>query len=117
MEVGEEFGPWLSRQLKLAGKTQAELADELTAEVKLPRVDELPAMTPVVLLDVRSGSRPRLDWAELVAVEGCEVEDGVLRFTPRARRAVFRGSTDASGHPVRTELTRLVLELRAGTGE
>ncbi|GGR40427.1 helix-turn-helix domain-containing protein [Streptomyces aurantiogriseus] len=90
---------------------------QITAEVKLPRVDELPAMTPVVLLDVRSGSRPRLDWAELVAVEGCEVEDGVLRFTPRARRAVFRGSTDASGHPVRTELTRLVLELRAGTGE
>lgn len=29
MEVGEEFGPWLSRQLKIAGKTQAELADEL----------------------------------------------------------------------------------------
>ncbi|MGW7362335.1 helix-turn-helix transcriptional regulator [Streptomyces sp. NPDC054841] len=89
----------------------------ITAEVKLPRVDELPAMTPVVLLDVRSGSRPRLDWAELVAVEGCEVDDGMLRFTPRARRAVFRGSTDATSHPVRTELTRLVLELRAGTGE
>ncbi|MET7293572.1 helix-turn-helix transcriptional regulator [Streptomyces griseoloalbus] len=89
----------------------------ITAEVKLPRADELPAMSPVVLLDVRSGSRPRLDWAELVAVEGCEVEDGVLRFTPRARRAVFRGSTDVGSHPVRTQLTRLVLELRAGTGE
>ncbi|MFD8044197.1 helix-turn-helix domain-containing protein [Streptomyces chartreusis] len=89
----------------------------ITAEVKLPRADELPGMTPVVLLDVRSGSRPRLDWAELVAVEGCEVEDGVLRFAPRARRAVFRGSTDAKSHPVRTELTRLVLELRAGAGE
>ncbi|MFS8201810.1 helix-turn-helix transcriptional regulator [Streptomyces sp. CWNU-52B] len=89
----------------------------ITAEVKLPRADELPAMKPVVLLDVRSGSRPRLDWAELTAVEGCEVEGGVLRFTPRARRAVFRGSTDATSHPVRTELTRLVLELRAGTGE
>ncbi|MFE5921013.1 helix-turn-helix domain-containing protein [Streptomyces sp. NPDC056468] len=89
----------------------------ITAEVKLPRVDELVAMTPVVLLDVRSGSRPRLDWAELVAVEGCEVHDGMLRFTPRARRAVFRGFTDATSHPVRTELTRLVLELRAGTGE
>ncbi|MEU6283825.1 helix-turn-helix transcriptional regulator [Streptomyces sp. NPDC047028] len=88
----------------------------ITAEVKLPRVDDLPAMRPVVLLDVRSGSRPKLDWAELVAVEGCEVEGGLLRFTPRARRAVFRGSTDATSHPVRTELTRLVLELRAGTG-
>ncbi|MFJ6560608.1 helix-turn-helix domain-containing protein [Streptomyces sp. NPDC091412] len=88
----------------------------ITAEVKLPRAEELPAMTPVVLLDVRSGSRPRLDWAELVAVEGCEVEGGVLRFTPGVRRAVFQGSTDATSHPVRTELTRLVLELRAGTG-
>ncbi|MEV5146012.1 helix-turn-helix transcriptional regulator [Streptomyces sp. NPDC052727] len=90
---------------------------QITAEVKLPRGDELPTMTPVVLLDVRSGSRPKLDWAELVAVEGCEVEDGALRFTPGARRAVFRGSTDVSGHPVRTALTRLVLELRAGKGE
>ncbi|MET7284332.1 helix-turn-helix transcriptional regulator [Streptomyces sp. NPDC005573] len=88
----------------------------ITAEVKLPRADELPAMTPVVLLDVRSGSRPKLDWAEIVAVDGCEVEDGVLRFTPRARRAVFRGATDVASHPVRTALTRLVLELRAGNG-
>ncbi|MFJ7152725.1 helix-turn-helix transcriptional regulator [Streptomyces sp. NPDC100445] len=88
----------------------------ITAEVKLPRAEELPAMTPVVLLDVRSGSRPRLDWAELVAVEGCEVDRGVLRFTPRSRRAVFRGATEVTSHPVRTELTRLVLELRAGTG-
>ncbi len=29
MEAGEEFGPWLARQLKIAGKTQAELAEEL----------------------------------------------------------------------------------------
>ncbi|MER5900267.1 helix-turn-helix transcriptional regulator [Streptomyces mirabilis] len=89
----------------------------ITAEVKLPRVDELPAMTPMVLLDVRSGGRPRLDWAELVAVEGCQVQDGVLHFTPGARRAVFSGATDPTSHPVRTELTRLVLELRAGSGE
>ncbi|MFF9144086.1 helix-turn-helix domain-containing protein [Streptomyces sp. NPDC014861] len=89
----------------------------ITAEVKLPRADELPTMTPVVLLDVRSGSRPRLDWSELVAVDGCAVEDDVLRFTPGARRAVFSGSTDVTSHPVRTTLTRLVLELRAGKGE
>ncbi|MER5962421.1 helix-turn-helix transcriptional regulator [Streptomyces sp. NPDC002057] len=90
---------------------------QITAEVKLPRAEELPAMTPTVLLDVRSGSRPRLDWAELVAVDGCEVENGVLRFSPGARRAVFRGSTDVTSHPVRAALTRLVLELRVGKGE
>src|SRR6478752_7720951 len=29
MEAGEEFGPWLGRQLKIANKSQAELAQEL----------------------------------------------------------------------------------------
>jgi RNA polymerase primary sigma factor len=89
----------------------------ITAEVSIPRGDEITPMVPVVQMDVRSGGRPRLDWAELVAVEGCEVQDGVLRFTPGVRRAKFRGSTDVTSHPVRTTLTRLVVELRAGKGE
>ncbi|MFD3623671.1 helix-turn-helix transcriptional regulator [Streptomyces sp. NPDC058698] len=90
---------------------------QITAEVTIPRGDEIAAMVPVAQLDVRSGGRPKLDWAELVGVEGCEVEDGILRFTPGARRATFRGTTDVTSHPVRTTLTRLVLELRAGKGE
>ncbi|MFF3318129.1 helix-turn-helix transcriptional regulator [Streptomyces sp. NPDC003035] len=89
----------------------------ITAEVSIPRGDEIVPMAPVAQLDVRSGARPKLDWAELVAVEGCEVEDGTLHFTPGVRRAKFRGSTDVTSHPVRTTLTRLVLELRAGKGE
>ncbi|MFF8530523.1 helix-turn-helix transcriptional regulator [Streptomyces sp. NPDC015532] len=89
----------------------------ITAEVSIPRGDEITPMVPVVQMDVRSGGRPRLDWAELVAVDGCEVQDGVLRFTPGVRRAKFRGSTDVTSHPVRTTLTRLVVELRAGKGE
>ncbi|MFI1724023.1 helix-turn-helix transcriptional regulator [Streptomyces sp. NPDC020489] len=89
----------------------------ITAEVSIPRGDEIVPLVPVAQLDVRSGGRPKLDWAELVAVEGCEVEDGVLRFTPGARRAKFRGATDVTSHPVRTALTRLVVELRAGKGE
>ncbi|MFH9418126.1 helix-turn-helix domain-containing protein [Streptomyces rochei] len=86
----------------------------ITAEVKIPRGDEIVPMVPVAQLDVRSGGRPRLDWAELVAVEGCEVENGTLRFPPGTRRAKFRGATDVTSHPVRTTLTRLVVELRAG---
>ncbi|MFJ8191376.1 helix-turn-helix domain-containing protein [Streptomyces sp. NPDC096094] len=86
----------------------------ITAEVKIPRGDEIVPMVPVAQLDVRSGGRPGLDWAELVAVEGCEVADGTLRFPPGTRRAKFRGATDVSSHPVRTTLTRLVVELRAG---
>ncbi|MEU0333134.1 helix-turn-helix transcriptional regulator [Streptomyces sp. NPDC006193] len=89
----------------------------ITAEVGIPRGDEIVPMVPVALLDVRSGGRPKLDWAELEAVEGCEVEDGTLRFSPGVRRARFRGATDVTSHPVRTVLTRLVLELRAGKGE
>jgi hypothetical protein len=89
----------------------------ITAEVSVPRGDEIVPMVPVALLDVRSGGRPKLDWAELEAVEGCELDGGMLRFTPGARRASFRGATDVTSHPVRTTLTRLVLELRAGKGE
>ncbi|MFJ3661180.1 helix-turn-helix transcriptional regulator [Streptomyces sp. NPDC090119] len=89
----------------------------IAAEVSIPRGDEITPMVPVALLDVRSGGRPRLDWAELVAVEGCEVEDGVLRFAPGARRARFHGATDVTSHPVRTALTSLVVELRADKGE
>jgi RNA polymerase primary sigma factor len=89
----------------------------ITAEVSIPRGDEIVPMVPVAQLDVRSGGRPRLDWAELVGVEGCEAVDGTLRFTPGARRARFRGTTDVTSHPVRTTLTRLVVELRAGKGE
>ncbi|MEV0980658.1 helix-turn-helix transcriptional regulator [Streptomyces sp. NPDC049915] len=89
----------------------------ITAEVSIPRGDEIVPMVPVALLDVRSGGRPKLDWAELEAVEGCEVEEGTLRFTPGVRRATFRGATDVTSHPVRTALTRLVLDLRAGKGE
>jgi RNA polymerase primary sigma factor len=88
----------------------------ITGEVSIPRGDEIVPMVPVAQLDVRSGGRPRLDWAELVGVAGCEVEDGTLRFTPGARRATFRGTTDVTSHPVRTTLTRLVVELRAGKG-
>ncbi|MFG2477157.1 helix-turn-helix domain-containing protein [Streptomyces fagopyri] len=110
-------GPTVPELVELDAEIGESKEWRITAEVKLPRVDELPVMTPVVLLDVRSGSRPRLDWAELVAVEGCAVEGGVLHFEQGARKAVFRGATDPTSHPVRTELTRLALELRAGSGE
>jgi len=104
------------------GKSTATIGEEgewrITAEVKIPRGgDEIVPMVPVVQLDVRSGGRPSLDWAELVAVEGCEVEDGILRFPPGTRRARFQGVTDVTSHPVKATYSRLVLELRTGKGE
>jgi RNA polymerase primary sigma factor len=99
---------------------QAEIGEagewRITAEVSIPRGDEIVPMAPVALVDVRSGGRPKLDWAELEAIDGCEIDEGILRFAPGARRATFRGATDVTSHPVRTALTRLVLELRAGRG-
>jgi transcriptional regulator with XRE-family HTH domain len=89
----------------------------ITAEVTVPRGDEITPMAPIAQLDVRSGGRPTLRWAELEGVEGCEVVDGTLRFEPGTRRATFRGATDVTSHPVRTALSRLVVELRTGKGE
>nr|WP_158102259.1 sigma-70 family RNA polymerase sigma factor [Streptomyces cacaoi] len=86
----------------------------ITAEVRLPPRAETWRMTPVAKLEVRSGPRPVVDWAELVAISHCELDDGVLCFTPGSRRAVFRGVTDVSSHPVRAALTGLVVELQEG---
>ncbi|MGW7076517.1 helix-turn-helix transcriptional regulator [Streptomyces sp. NPDC054871] len=89
----------------------------ITAEVKVPRGGEAWHLAPVAKLDVRSGPRPVVTWAELVAVHNCEFVDGMLHFTPGARRATFRGVTNVSTHPVQAELTSLVVELHTGKGD
>ncbi|WP_030238088.1 helix-turn-helix domain-containing protein [Streptomyces sp. NRRL S-350] len=80
-------------------------------------VDTDRPVTPVAKFDVRSGPRPAAPWKELVAVSGCEVVDGALQLSAGSRKAVFRGITDVSRHPVRAQLTGLVVELRSGKGE
>ncbi|MFJ3160345.1 helix-turn-helix domain-containing protein [Streptomyces kanasensis] len=82
-----------------------------------PGVDTDRPVTPVAKFDVRSGPRPPAPWKDLVAVSGCEVVDGVLHLALGSRKAVFRGITDVSRHPVRAQLTGLVVELRTGKGE
>ncbi len=88
----------------------------ITAEVKVSPGEEPWRMSPVAKLEVRSGPRPVVKWAELVAVSNCELSDGVLHFSPGTRRAVFRGVTDVSTHPVRAALTGLVVELQESKG-
>ncbi|MFF0723205.1 helix-turn-helix domain-containing protein [Streptomyces sp. NPDC004134] len=80
-------------------------------------VDTDRPVTPVAKFDVRSGPRPSAPWKELVAISGCQVVDGALLLTPGNRKAVFQGITDVSRHPVRAQLTGLVVELRTGKGE
>ncbi|UQA97855.1 transcriptional regulator [Streptomyces halobius] len=89
---------------------------QITAEVKVTPGGEPWRMSPVAKLEVRSGPRPVVKWAELVAVSNCELCDGVLHFPPGTRRAVFRGVTDVSTHPVRAALTGLVVELQESKG-
>ncbi|MEV7770899.1 helix-turn-helix transcriptional regulator [Kitasatospora sp. NPDC086791] len=90
----------------------------VTVDLRVPPgVDTDRPVTPVAKFDVRSGPRPAAPWKDLVAVSGCEVVDGALQLSPGSRKAVFRGVTDVSRHPVRAQLTGLVVELRSGKGE
>lgn len=89
---------------------------QITAEVKVTPGEEIWRMSPVAKLEVRSGTRPVVKWAELVAVTNCELADGVLYFAPGTRRAIFRGVTDVATHPVRAALTGLVVELHESKG-
>ncbi|MFJ8928616.1 transcriptional regulator [Streptomyces sp. NPDC102364] len=89
----------------------------VTAEVKVPIGGEAWRMNPVAKLEVRSGPRPLVKWARLEAVSNCELVGDALQFTPGARRAVFKGVTDVSSHPVRAVLTGLFVELQAGKGD
>lgn len=88
----------------------------VTGEVKIPAGGDSSRPSPVAKLDVRSGPRPVLAWSELVAVHNCEVVDGSLHFTPGARKATFRGTTDVSTHPVRAVFTGLIVELGTDKG-
>ncbi|MGW6235578.1 transcriptional regulator [Streptomyces sp. NPDC055037] len=126
----------VSRRLKISGKptgkvrgtpTPPKLDDlqavidpsgawRITAEVKVSPGGEPWRMCPVAKLAVRSGPRPVIKWAELVAVSDCELTDGVLYFAPGTRRAIFRGVTDVSTQPVRAALTGLVVELQESKG-
>ncbi|MEV7022395.1 helix-turn-helix transcriptional regulator [Kitasatospora sp. NPDC093558] len=90
----------------------------VTVDLRVPSgVDTDRPVTPVAKFDVRSGPRPAAPWKDLVAISGCEVVDGALQLLPGSRKAVFRGVTDVSRHPVRAQLTGLVVELRVGKGE
>ncbi|MFJ4897165.1 helix-turn-helix domain-containing protein [Streptomyces sp. NPDC088727] len=94
----------------------ADGAWSVTGEVKIPAGADSSRPSPVAKLDVRSGPRPVLAWSDLVAVHNCEVVDGSLHFTPGARKATFRGTTDVSTHPVRAVFTGLIVELGTDKG-
>lgn len=85
---------------------------QIKAEVKLPVSEDPWTLSPVAKFDVRSGGRPTVQWAEIVAGQNCELVDGSLRFKPGVRTASFSAITDASSHPVRAQLAGLIVELQ-----
>lgn len=88
----------------------------MTVEIKLPDAEDPWLLTPVAKFDVRSGGRPVVEWAELVASADCRVEEGDLVVDPGVRTAVFRGVTDPRSHPVRGAFARLVVEVQKARG-
>ncbi|MDT0308366.1 helix-turn-helix transcriptional regulator [Streptomyces sp. DSM 44917] len=96
----------------VVGELDASGAWRVRVEVKLPRRDDPWLMTPVAKFDVRSGGRPTLRWAELIAGQNCHVDGGRLRFEPGARSASFSGVTDVDSHPVAARMARLVIDLQ-----
>ncbi|QXQ26123.1 sigma-70 family RNA polymerase sigma factor [Streptomyces albidoflavus] len=89
----------------------------VTVTVKITPGGDSWRMTPVAKLQVRSGKRPVVQWAELTPVSNCELVDNALHFRPGTRRAVFRGVTDVTSHPVRSTLSGLVVELQESKGD
>ncbi|GAA2229064.1 hypothetical protein GCM10010232_14080 [Streptomyces amakusaensis] len=75
--------------------------------VKLPEREEPWLLSPVARFVVRSGTNLPVRWAgTLVPERDCELtKRGNLRFREGARRAVFRGVTDVSSHPVAAEMS------------
>lgn len=94
------------------GELDSSGAWRVRVEVKLPPRDDAWLMMPVAKFDVRSGNRPSVRWAELVAGENCHVENGRLRFAERVTTASFSGVTDVASHPVPAGMARLVIDLQ-----
>lgn len=135
-ETARSGGPAALRELlKLDGATAAPrraqgfpVVNSLTAHVedtgawhvtvglKLPSSEDPWMLTPVAKFDVRSGGRPAVGWAMLVASDNCRVEKGNLVIDPGVRTAVFTGVTDPSTHPVRSGFARLVVDVQKARG-
>ncbi|MEU2976130.1 helix-turn-helix transcriptional regulator [Streptomyces hirsutus] len=96
------------------GSVDARGAWNVRVEVKLPKRTDPWSMTPTARFDVRSGSRPTISWAKLIAGENCRVGDGVLHFEAGATSASFEGVTDVSSHPVTGRMARVVVDLQKG---
>ncbi|MFJ4104971.1 helix-turn-helix domain-containing protein [Amycolatopsis japonica] len=134
-EVGHRAGPSVLKELlKLDGAAggrraqgvptvrsiNAQLDDSgawhVNIDLKLPKAEDPWLLTPVAKFDVRSGGRPAVEWSLLTAADNCEVEHGNLVIPAGTRSASFIGVTDPTSHPVRSDLSRLVVDIQKTRG-
>lgn len=88
----------------------------VSVDLKLPKAEDPWLLTPVAKFDVRSGGRPAIEWSLLTAAENCDVESGNLVIPAGVRSASFIGVTDPASHPVRSRLSRLVVDVQKMRG-
>ncbi|MGW3145928.1 helix-turn-helix domain-containing protein [Streptomyces sp. NPDC001177] len=85
----------------------------LRVEVSLPQQTDPWTLAPVLRFATRSGPKPVVKWARLVAERNCEVTaEGSLLFRAGARTAVFRGESDPRDHPVPSQHARVEVDVQ-----
>jgi hypothetical protein len=84
----------------------------VAVSLRVPASDDPWRLTPIAKFDVRSGGRPSIEWAELIAVENCVIDEGDLLIKARARTARFTAVTDAGSHPVASAMVRLGVDVQ-----
>jgi transcriptional regulator with XRE-family HTH domain len=98
------------------GRLDASGSWVLDVTLKVPQREEPWEVVPVAKFDVRSGGRPTLQWAELSAVENCQVVDGRIVVAPEVRTARFSGLTAVSSHPVAGAMAGVIVDIQQARG-
>ncbi len=95
-----------------SGEVDDEGAWRIRVEVRLPQREDPWVIRPLLRFSTRSGPRPEVPWARLEPLEECEVVDGSdLRCRSGARRVVFIGVSDITGHPVNARMSTVEVDL------
>ncbi|WNE97908.1 helix-turn-helix transcriptional regulator [Streptomyces luomodiensis] len=85
-------------------------------ELRIPQRNDPWLLTPVAWFDGQEGGKATIAWAELTAVENCEIDGEYLRVPPGVRSASFAGVTELSSHWVPAGWARLAVDIRRAKG-
>ena len=94
------------------GEINAAGAWVLRVRLSVPQRDDAWQLVPLAKFDVRSGTKPVLNWAELTATENCRIDGNVVRVDPGVRHAAFSGVTAVESHPVSAAMAGVTVDLQ-----